>query len=1549
MSQEFLTMVNGSNEPLDSALAQSVRKLAMAMASLDAKGDLRKSSIISTTYNGIASGFSVTYSDESAVSLFNTNVLSKADSLVFGGYLGYDGLVHDTLTGFVTELGGDTNPNFESLLSAVNALFCSASVNRLSQWQTKQLLTATFSYYASVYPEQASQLNATGFRDGVISRILSQPYNLVLSGIALNSPKDDEVDVYHYPFYDTTGLFSQTVDYQIMGDSETQYYYVSGGIIYDNMPSLDNPCIKQAVTGEDNTVFYVYTNLPCTDDGNSVYPVNNISFYRKFPDAPNVIGSEDLSEVFAGFNVSAAPELYDQRTGLWSDPARQYLLGRINVDLPVYESINTIETGQVPQAPNPTGYSLSHIGGNSPRWRITGYTNDMPPQPLYDFVPMTGFKIIPLSLDKNVWGADYAKLRTNPDVILDKLLIRSLSLVDYLDTGTVGGPAVNSTSFELPCLYVSEQLYNKTMSGFQSGDFFFGTFQNGGSFDSALRPVINGMKYTGVGNSGASYDIGATGNKPKISFMWTVPNTGLTGANAAYAKKCLGMGDGGGGILSTESGATGYNASHPYQSFIAKSGESVISMGDFFRELLPNVIGANQGPTLRFIDGYTSVLPASTTNLWGYSESGDLISFHYFPAWDGGVLSGWETPFPQSGLLTPIIVEQDRENYLPRYSTGPFSSEAVTFLYPSASGVNEDYPTGFPLEVMVNLTVSEQIARVFHKSSVISRVYVGGVPVLSDKFDLVDNDVFDSYGNFSEAMLWATENNPNTGFLEALPPPNSAYVDNYWSDASAVWEHFYAGGGVSAMYSGQCSQPGKTGILVTKALGLNGVVSLGTYPSGFYVFEYVTGCYQATDNPSTPFQIQSADPQSGYFLTYSDGAEMQKLPLDSTFHSTVPVYSNQHLSIFHTGGAMFISGNFPSTYSNPSRVAPVTIRLEKDCDSCLQVFQVISPNQVSGGGCKYLGESQNFACCPIVKTYPSGMLQAYSARGNSVPSFVKGLREISLERVAACGGQCFAFHFARHRYSADGPDYYSIMPDLDRDLPFHGQQSQNVNVTLKYTLPATSLRDMNLHPEYADNALQTFFCGSSGSPISALAGCSNPIYNRSGELIQDGYDLIWLERVAGNLGVDGQYHSQGLYGDAWFGMTGGYGLDTSDCDCVKRNPSADQSLIELNLRPGFEVALHTRAMNLTPGFYAVEPQDGQNWFYNFDLTGIERAHRIGGASSSISEAIKAFVTTGFSEYAYESPDYIWPAPGDDYATICSGMDSRGNATTKGVKYYWQQKVLENGVPITGFRFRDKARLNFKINSIKFNKYGSQPIDYEQNIQLTGQCRISGEFGYDSQAESAVFSEGIFLKDVSKNAPLASFYAPSFASDVLLRLPLVESGSPTSPIQPAPSKCVTRVNVPHISNRGNIYAPHLTQGPFYYNRYVVPAMSDLSVLNEGNDFAGFEQVLANDGTIFPNSVFLLSASISQHTGTPYEPFMRIPNAPKIYYLEDMRQFYDSSVTDAILNSGWFVTTGRGPKVTLNQSDASGFMGPLNASYNLWQLGIYDVAEYTGYSS
>ena len=1570
MSIEYLNVINSSEEVLDASTSKVAGGIALLVASLDINNNPSNELQVPLIYNGIATGFGQSFESGKANTLYQSNIKIPANTIQFGGYLGNDDLVDSTLSNFAPVLGDSNSKPFQAVSTTLNALFCSSSINKFSIAQTRRVIGAAFRLFSQEYPSYSNYLSDSGYSDKVIGAILSQSYQSIFSSMLEDNLLDSELPVNYYSYFDTTGIFTQVIDYQKMADSEAKYYYLSGKIIFENDPENLNPCSYVTYTGVGGSTYEIITNLPCVDSSASIKPIQNLSFYRVFPDAPNVSGSENLMGVFKEFNYAADPQMHNYRTELHSDPSlKGALISGFNTDLRIYDSIDDMETGQCPQSPNLTGYSLSHIGGNSPRWRVTGYLCDEYNHctPLFGLMPMTGFKIIPLSLDPIFWSGKYSSLRTNPEVPLESKLIRALNLKEFLATsGTnesyVGGPIVKSENFELPCIYLSEQFYNKTMSGFQTGDLYFGTFGYGKSADSLLRPVINGQWITGIGKTGESYDAGDTGNYPKINFSFYLQNTALTGEGSYYSRRCLGMGDGGAefGV----SGIAGSNLGHIYEEIVAISGDTQVPTQVLNAVFNSGIIGNNGSKNITFVDGFNSGAPTGTSKVYGYSEQGDLIQYNYFQPGGNIPFSGWPYPFPiPSGASQPIYVTQPKENYLPRYSFGPFSSQGESFLYPSASGINNLYPSGFPLEVEVNITITEHIARRLIQAE--SLQYNSADRAVENLTNIsVSNSTFDSNGNFISSLISADQNNPIkttgqywTNLSNELKPDSFAGVP-VGHGSNETWVPSYV---FYEMFSGLNDCPAQTGLvsqLFTNSVS-GTVIQWNDVPSGFYFLEYVTGAVQSTTpafglNFGYKFQATASN-SSGVFQFPAYGSQST---LDG-FYNSFPHPDSQlsqpiAVSFYHSGGDVTISGNYPNDGSFTIPEA-VSFRLVKDCELVAPYYLKYYDSNINNAGWKYSVQNG----CFTVDVYPSGVSPWESVITTSQPIFTKGVRK-PFQPYANCFNGGFGGYpvdkLVLWHSIINGVSVYSDVPKNDTSSEFDLQNSVNLTLTLRYIPPSFRVFDNESHPEYADSGLvyrAIPVCNSpsvTGSPIAALSSYSgNTIVNRSGAPILDGYDPIWLETVGGNTGISGGYHSKGIVGDGWIGLfASGYGIDLVGCNTpaahYQRNPVEDNYIVEVNLRPGIEASIHTRALTITPGY--IDSSKGA--FVNYDLTGIEQALRVFTSTESLNGLVGLSQT--FTEYQNIFSDIYWPSPYNGVGSF--GTDSFGNFVNSGLKNYWAQYLTAAANPaiiVSGFQMIDKSRVNFIINSIKVNKFGPQPTDTDRGIVLTGQCFVSGEFGYHSQAESAVFTEGVFLKDAS-NGPLTGFYNPSYASDALLRLPLYQSGTSASPIGLAPTKCVTRQNVAHILQSGNTYIPHLTQSPYFYNRYVVPAMSDLSMLNRDTEYAGDEAILANDGRVFPNSVFALSASVGQHKGTTYEDFVTIPNKPKDYYVVDIKQFYDSSVTDSVLNAEWFIGTGRGPKVRLTQSiDSTGFSAPANALYSLFKMGMYNTTSYESYDS
>ena len=1570
MSIEFLQIINNNSSTPDELTTTSVRAMALTLAGLDSVNIGSREFTIPLTYGAICSGL-LNSEDrvDSYVRSFNSEIKNPQNSLIFAGYGGLDVLVNGRLAAISSLLGGINSPYYQSLLASINAIFCSASLSKLTSYQVEPIINRMLGVQARAVGLYASQLMGC-FSIVDIQNILSQAYENVVSGIVQRSPKDSEEDVYYYSYYSTTGLFSEIIDYQRMSDSEAKYYYLSGKIIYNSQDDLGSPCLKITLTGIDGIAYQAYSGLPCNDTSLGAAPINHLSFYRKFPDAPNTSGNEGLSGVYSDFNRAASPELYNFSTGLFSDPATKHLLGSVASDLGILQSINYVESYQTPQPPNVSCYSSAHIGGESPRWRITGYHSDgQNPEhmiPEYAFIPMTGFKIIPLSLDKDYWWDSYSSIRTNPDVPDESILMRALNIHDHLSSGNVGGPIVSNQSFELPCIYLSEEFYNKTMGQPLKGSIYLGTFQNGMTTDAALRPMILGSFITGFEDDG-DYDAGDTGNYPKIKFKIELSNTDLTGYNnPLYLQKCLGMGNG----ASTFSGSgdfIGNNAGHlySYQRIFTGTGAQQVEVNSslYFALATEGIIGDNESQYITYVDGFQSGPPEQLTQkVYGYNENQELITYNYYQP--SGIIpeSGWDEAFPVlDGFSSPITKTQIRENFHPRYSSGIYSSKNTPFLYPSADAANSGSPVAFPLELEINLTVTEEIVR-----EATSRITLQYNPSTSDGIYVLPEysigSILNDEGNFTTTLDEADSTTPNK-YTGIFAPNKQILVPDNWVDSNFM-THYSSGPIIHSLYSGlnDCSNASQTGVLASDiALNIdNSIMYSIDLDSGFYVIEYETGYFKE----SSSYVIQKAG--AGYYLISSSGNITTYLPFSSADFASVEALNNyfssypQHYSFYHAGGLVTVSGAAFTESDSLDEGQGVRIRIEKDCSLAAPLYLKHFGTDINSAGWKYIASQGD---CTFVDVYPPDTTSLYNQMSTSAtsPTFIQGIRPNHIPYYGCNYSSAPTLELSKRNYNSL-PSEISGVPIYDTNCPFHIQNSNNFTSIIKYTLPSFSLSDWSSHPESSHSSLQISdlpICNGTitGSPISALVG-SNATYlsgNINRQVIA-GSDAIWFEVVGDNNSTPSGQKSSGIAGDAWIGIIANhYGIVLQNACGLSpsyiRTPQNDDVVMQLNLRPEKEISLHTRAMSFTPGnvrrygeFY--QGYDGD--FTISDLNGSERVRAMNASGISLLSIMDGYSSSSFEEILNES-DFMFPVPGtigwsSGYHDVCLYIEE-SNVKTRGVRYFWESFLRANSstpYSITGYKFTDKSRLVFKINSIKVSKVGPQPVDIEKSIIATGGCIISGEFGYHSQAESAVFSEGVFLEDHSQDSPSTGFYAPSFVSDVLLRVPLRNSGSATSPIQPAPSKCLTRINVERIQQSGNSYSPLYSQSPHNYNKFIVPAVSDLSILNPQS--VDFEAILTDDGNIYSNSTFLLSASVAQHKGTKYEKFLNIPDASKIYYVEDIRQFYDSLVTDAVYNSGYFMTFGRGRQSQLTQrSDSTGFLAPIGASYQYAKLGLYVTGD------
>jgi hypothetical protein len=211
--------------------------------------------------------------------------------------------------------------------------------------------------------------------------------------------------------------------------------------------------------------------------------------------------------------------------------------------------------------------------------------------------------------------------------------------------------------------------------------------------------------------------------------------------------------------------------------------------------------------------------------------------------------------------------------------------------------------------------------------------------------------------------------------------------------------------------------------------------------------------------------------------------------------------------------------------------------------------------------------------------------------------------------------------------------------------------------------------------------------------------------------------------------------------------------------------------------------------------------------------------------------------------------------------------------------------------------------------------------------------VSGQMGYHSQADSAVFSEGFILQDQTENDLIKeNIYNPYYISDVIKGLSNFNSpsGDFNSPLLSAPSVMKIRGDKSKIT-RDQTYSGINTYAPYNYNKFLWPAISDLKALNPDETI---EAIAPDDGATYTNSTLLISASQGQTLSNGGAN----PDNRKKYVVQQQFQTYDSVATDSAINPQ-FATSGFGKQVVLQQGE-KGVIVPFGATLTDVINGEYD---------
>jgi len=503
---------------------------------------------------GFASSNSNYMNLENSVGAYESNVLAKVGiSAIIYGYATYPNIDESKINSYINSYN-TTIKNFQGLSNSVNI--------------TNDNIDNILSSFSIA---------------GINSDVLSSP----------SSANSAQTNV-NYNWYDSSAFFDFTRNVtrsNLIRDIESQYYYLSGELIYANAGTVYPPCIKTTVQISSPTGSFPITvlkNYPCVDASSYIGPKTGVKFLRVFSDGPTTSGYFDAATTNAYINFDKgvlSPYDYSSNVNnLYSyipDANGNYLYLYSGAQLDIqgyynsgaeygYGHTNYMVAGprcQFNYAIDNIPLMNMHQGNNSPKLYVTKY-DSTPGNPDSTCIVnvqtgnWTGWKFALLEL-KNSWTGSFSNILTNPQTPVSRYLKRALNLNNENLAGTVVSPyssVIDGGNGTLICprqdsfgnyLYVGPPQLNSTalFPGFAFyQDFYNQNFPSSGRI--CVRPafcdesnnyqISNFNIFTGIDTT-ASYSVSSS-SKPKIPFFVTISSTGLVNYDDIF-KKCLSIGD----------------------------------------------------------------------------------------------------------------------------------------------------------------------------------------------------------------------------------------------------------------------------------------------------------------------------------------------------------------------------------------------------------------------------------------------------------------------------------------------------------------------------------------------------------------------------------------------------------------------------------------------------------------------------------------------------------------------------------------------------------------------------------------------------------------------------------------------------------------------------------------------------------------------------------------------------------------------------------------------------------------------------------------------
>ena len=1408
----------------------------------------------------------------------------------------------------------------------------------------------------------------------------------------------------NYNWYDSTGLFANpnlAGLAQRIKDSENQYYYLSGEILYPTIPSGLTPCvefIQNVMTNTGQISFSVIANPPCYRSDTYVGPVSGAKFFREFNDGPGSSGFFDsgTQDMYASFDeaVLSYNDFHSNTDILYANqrdvsgyfiylisggqvdsqgfynPNNEYGVGHTNVlvssDTDCKWSVDDFAAQATTYFSwaDYTGSGLPlqrmHQGDNRAKWILTkycaatdGFGNCLGCGFTGQLNNWTGWKFAPFQLKESL-ARNYEFMEMNPAMDTNRVIKRVFNLnnnsgvspitpyafvADTGDgtltcTGIVGPPQLNADFPSLPG-FVFYQTFDNITFPDTASLVMRAAVESGGSY------VISNFNLLSTGISGHYPVFGAPALVP---IYTTITSSGLASFDDV-AKKCMSIGDnfGGNGVSGVQTPQS--NAGYAYTGYTYYQSGTLVNVNQLLANNSTTVGSAYS--TINYVSGYTGVggTVYATSEQYAFIITGDTTSgikyfgqpiiYSYFANGTlDAVNTGWDMFAPIPSAITDDIANnfprqfgevyksQPVENFVPRYSSGPYLSYENTFLYPNALGAFTGFnasANGFPTSFVYEMQFQEET---------VTELYC-----IKNKYG------FTNYPN----IIRATGNNATgslkTSMVSPFTPDNQTFNPIYALSNTGLYPKNGSFENVKSVDVEMVDANWVPSINFTSDPTLNSTVHNGP--------DYLSSkwkCGVKINAGTVPKVMMTGVGLSG--VVFASVPAVRNL-VWGYYGKTITGKLEYTLPIFDLESETLIVDSGLAQSINEQATAG---------GNCYRTNQAISWNGSSFGdlsGLTYFNGQD-----PIFYQYIGGRVGSGSEiqGGNHSQGIIgDAWYGVNVDRWGVRDAQC-----------ADCPAYYGYA-----NHTLHGPENDShvLFLDLKSTGLIVHAKNLNYFPYYYSKTYQPFTSAISvgvnyliprwmgdqyrfdfdlkNSFSLAYAtgdwystGLKVGPFDRDVELcVETGNSII----PSGCLFVDGVQLTTDVnvnincYDDFTnvamnSGIIPSEGGRSSHITTFKIIPRGSSAVINISGVSGMPIGFSGKAIaTIRPRTFDgstlfQSPYDGTNYADYFgDNSPLNFSRYINnGAESKITLPFPSFDFlslngNSFTTQSASNQTLLYPKPDADFTGIVpTGVDRFGNTTypPNPTAYYWAVKTPN--AFFTGVR--DVTRVSFTVNKIEVSEIGDIPYQGQRIIIPSGECVISGIYGYTGQAESAVISDGIALSGLSGARSLSGLFQPLYVSDVMTRIPSaifnIPSGSGYKPILPAPSYMKTRQNPFFITGND----PYINASPFSgagYNAFLWPAWSDLGLLNSE---LVYEQMPPDDGNVFMNSYLTFSAAQGQKIGAT--GFNIRENVT--YKVIGQYGFIDSTSTNAIYNTGACIFSGSAAQTIMDSGNLSGIL-------------------------